>query len=84
MKTLALDRVTASDIRVNLTRLLAARGWSQSELGRRCDLPASRINQIISGRYDPRLGTLKKLANALGEPLISIVCHSEAVVPENS
>lgn len=81
---MALDRITASDIKANITRHLASRGWSQSELGRRCGLPPSRINEIMGGRYDPRLGTLKKIANAFGEPLISIICHAEPAVEENS
>ncbi len=81
---MALDRITAYDIKANILRLLSSRGWSQSELGRRCGLPPSRINEILSSRYDPRVGTLKKIANAFGEPLISIICHAEQTVEENS
>lgn len=49
-------------------RLKAARdlrGWSQSDLGTRADLPPSSIAHFESGSRKPSFDTLRKIANAL-------------------
>ena len=61
----------------NLRTMMAARGWTQSELGRRAGLPPSRIHEILSGKHDPRVGTIEKLANALGFPSAMILGGSD-------
>ena len=65
----------------NIRRELAARGWTQTELARRCDMPPSQINQIISGRYDPRLGTLERIAAALRRPIEALVMRNPEQEP---
>lgn len=49
----------------NLRRELRNRQWSQSELARQCGWPPARINEIMRGKLDPRLGTVEKVAEAL-------------------
>jgi len=49
----------------NLQRELKNRRWSQSELARQCGWPPARINEILRGKFDPRLGTLEKIAEVL-------------------
>jgi putative transcriptional regulator len=43
-----------------------AKGLSQAELARRCDLSREYINKIEAGKYDPPLSTINALAKALG------------------
>jgi transcriptional regulator with XRE-family HTH domain len=76
-----LSEQATRDLGDNIRRELAAKGWTQTELARRCGMPPSRINQIISGRYDPRLGTVERIASALCRPLAVLVMRSEEAEP---
>lgn len=49
--------------RVN--RLIKAKGWTQSELSRRADLPRDSISSYVRGQSFPSPVSLKKLAAAL-------------------
>ena len=69
---MALDRSTARDIAANLDRCMKARGWTKTRLASEAGLPPPRISEILAGRFDPRVGTMKKLARALNEPLASL------------
>jgi transcriptional regulator with XRE-family HTH domain len=51
---------------VNLKRARAAKGVSQEELASRCDLHRTEISLLERGGREPRLGTMVKLAEALG------------------
>lgn len=68
----------------NIRHQLKAKDWSQSELARRCGWPPARINEILAGKADPRLGTIEKVAAAFGlttrEMLLPYV---EELVPEH-
>lgn len=50
----------------NIRHQLKVKGWSQAELARRCGWPPARINEILAGKGDPRLGTIEKVALAFG------------------
>jgi transcriptional regulator with XRE-family HTH domain len=50
----------------NLRRVRVAAGVSQEELGRRCDLHRTEISLLERAGREPRLGTIAKLAGALG------------------
>lgn len=50
----------------NLRRARTAAGISQEELGNRCDLHRTEISLLERAGREPRLGTIVKLAGALG------------------
>jgi transcriptional regulator with XRE-family HTH domain len=51
---------------VNLRRARQAAGISQEELAERCELHRTEVSLLERGGREPRLGTLVKLATALG------------------
>jgi len=52
-----------------LPRLLAARGWTDTELAVRARLDRAHVNQVKNGRALPTVATALALAAALGVPL---------------
>lgn len=46
-----------------------ARQWSQERLAREVGVSRETIRQIEAGRTDPRMGTARALADALGLPI---------------
>jgi transcriptional regulator with XRE-family HTH domain len=58
--------VDAAVTRNTLTRLLAARGWSDTELAARAGLDRAHVNQVKNGRALPTVATALALARALG------------------
>ena len=53
-----------------------ARGLSQSELAKLCDLPQSHISRIETAKLSPNHLTLTKIAIALGIPLAKLDSHA--------
>jgi transcriptional regulator with XRE-family HTH domain len=51
---------------VNLRQARLKKGISQEELGFRCDLHRTEVSLLERGGREPRLGTIVKLAGALG------------------
>jgi transcriptional regulator with XRE-family HTH domain len=51
---------------VNLRRARDAAGISQEELAKRCEVHRTEISLLERGGREPRLGTMVKLAVALG------------------
>jgi transcriptional regulator with XRE-family HTH domain len=51
---------------VNLRQARLKKGISQEELGFRCELHRTEISLLERGGREPRLGTIVKLAGALG------------------
>ncbi len=72
-----LSKRTARNLAGNIRRELGRMKFSQSELGRRCGLPPARINEILAGKFDPRLGTIERIAAGLEVPLSSLVTPLE-------
>jgi transcriptional regulator with XRE-family HTH domain len=68
-----MDEMTTDNLQKtlaeNLLRELQARGWTKSELAERCKWPPSRVSELLAGRFDPRLGTVEKIALALDIPV---------------
>lgn len=62
-----LVAVTKQEFGRRLYQELVARGWNQSELARRADLPRDAISTYIRGRSVPTPQSLAKLAKALGK-----------------
>lgn len=58
----------------NIKRLRTERGWSQQTLAEKSGLRAGTwIGRIENNKKIPRIGTLKKLAKALGCAVADIV-----------
>jgi transcriptional regulator with XRE-family HTH domain len=53
---------------VNLRKARWVAGVTQEELAKRCDLHRTEISLLERGGREPRLGTIVKLAGALGVP----------------
>ena len=49
-----------------LSRLLAARNWSDAELAARAGLDRTHVNQLKNGRAGPTVATALAVARALG------------------
>jgi transcriptional regulator with XRE-family HTH domain len=60
------SQIVMDSLANNIRFQLKIKGWSQSELARRCGWPPARINEILAGKADPRLGTIEKVASAFG------------------
>jgi probable addiction module antidote protein len=69
------EYVKTNDIRYLLSTLrevAEAKGWS--ELSRKTGLPRSTLYAALSGKTDPRIGTVMKILDALGiEVLTNII-----------
>ena len=52
-----------------ILHLLAARGWTDTELARRAGLDRAHVNQLKNGRALPTVGTALAVARALGVPV---------------
>jgi len=50
----------------NIRRELKARGWTQTELARRCEWPPSRLAEVLSGEHSSTLDTVEIVAKAFG------------------
>lgn len=50
-------------IAANLKRLRKKRGWSQTQLAEQIGSHLSHINRIETGKYNPSLDVIQKLAN---------------------
>ena len=57
----------------NLRRARKAAGVSQEELAERCELHRTEVSLLERGGREPRLGTLIKLATALGTTAEALV-----------
>jgi transcriptional regulator with XRE-family HTH domain len=50
-------------------RLLAAHGWTDTELARRSRLDRAHVNQVKNGRALPTVATALAISRALGVPV---------------
>lgn len=53
-------------VSANIRRELAARKWTQRDLATRTGMPDSRISELLTGKYEPSIGKLEKVAKAFG------------------
>jgi transcriptional regulator with XRE-family HTH domain len=52
-----------------LKKLRQGRGLSQEALAKKARITREYVNKLEAGRYDPTVGTLTRLAKALGVPV---------------
>ena len=57
----------------SLAALRLQHGWSQAELARQVGTSQSYIGRLETGLVDPQLSTMRKIALALGVPIIALV-----------
>lgn len=65
-KALAPKHLTKQDFAKRLYRLMLSRGWNQSELARRADLPRDSVSTYIRAKVMPTPQSAQRLAAALG------------------
>ena len=61
----------------NVRRLRKAKGLSQSELATDAGLHQHHVSEIENGRLDLRLGTISKVARALGVSIGAQKLHAD-------
>lgn len=52
-----------------LQELMDERGMKQADLARKIDTNRSTVKTMLNGKYEPKLRTAKKVADALGVSL---------------
>jgi len=62
-------RTVLEALSMRLKALRGKRGWTQTDLAKRARVSAGYIARLETGRHDPKLGTLVKIAKALGCPV---------------
>jgi transcriptional regulator with XRE-family HTH domain len=63
---LAPKHLTKQEFAKRLYRLMLKRGWNQSELARRADLPRDSVSTYIRAKVMPTPQSAERLASALG------------------
>lgn len=63
---LAPKHLTKQEFAKRLYRLMLKRGWNQSELARRADLPRDSVSTYIRAKVMPTPQSAQRLARALG------------------
>jgi transcriptional regulator with XRE-family HTH domain len=58
---------------MRLKELRKQRDWTQPVLAKRSGLSPGYIARLETGRHDPKLSTLVKLAKALGVPVADLL-----------
>jgi transcriptional regulator with XRE-family HTH domain len=58
---------------MKLKALRKERGWKQPDLAKKAGLSPGYIARLETGRHDPKLSTLLKLAKALGVPVTELL-----------
>lgn len=61
----ALMNFSAMTVGQRIAHARQARGWSQTELGRACDMAPTQVSRYEAGRAAPRRVTMAKIADAL-------------------
>jgi len=59
----------AKTVASELSSLMAKRQVSQREVGRRAHIAQPEISKILSGKSNPRIRTVQKIASAMGAEL---------------
>jgi transcriptional regulator with XRE-family HTH domain len=64
---------TPRQIGMKLTKLRKAKGWSRYELAKRARISRVYVTKLETGRSDPTVGMLQRLARALGVPVTELL-----------
>lgn len=83
--TLAPKHLTRQEFARRIYRLMLARGWNQSELARRADLPRDSVSTYIRAKVLPTPQSVQRLAVALGvTPEELLPNHVESAIEEDT
>ena len=74
----------AMDIGSNIKRVREAKNLSQKEVITAIDMGAAMYSRIESGKTEPSLSTLEKIAKALGVSLVELIQTDESMNDVNS
>ena len=72
------------DIGSNIKRVREAKNLSQKEVITAIDMGAAMYSRIESGKTEPSLSTLEKIAKALGVSLVELIQTDESMNDVNS
>jgi transcriptional regulator with XRE-family HTH domain len=64
---------TPKQIGMKLKALREANGLSQDALAKKAKIAREYVNRLEAGRHDPTVGTLQRLAKALGVPVTELL-----------
>lgn len=82
---LAPKHLTKQEFAKRLYRLMLQRGWNQSELARRADLPRDSVSTYIRAKVMPTPQSAERLARALGvTPEELMPNHVESAIEEDA
>jgi transcriptional regulator with XRE-family HTH domain len=82
---LAPKHLTRQEFARRLYRLMLSRGWNQSELARRADLPRDSVSTYIRAKVLPTPQSTQRLASALGVvPEELMPNHVESAIDEDT
>lgn len=70
--------MTPTDLGAKVRELRTDKGWSQDRLAREIEMTKQTVYDIESGRSNPTLSTIKRLAAAFGVS-ISVLLQEEGV-----
>lgn len=83
--SLAPKAVTREEFGRRLYQLMLTKGWNQSELSRRADVPRDSVSMYIRGKTLPTPASLEKLAIALGVTALDLLPnHTESAIDEDT
>lgn len=77
---MSTDNKTSKIFAANLQSEMTLRNWSQSEMARQASVSQPRISEILAAESDFRLGTVEKIAAALGLNVASLLSPRETAV----
>lgn len=75
-----LYSVDGNQVGANVRRFRQALGWTQEELAERAEL--SSVKMIETGKRNPRLGTLRALAKAMGIRMEEMLGGESGGIPQ--
>ena len=73
MDDMALLTDPSKIVAANLRRLMAQMNISGLQLAEKAGVPQSRISEMLRGERDSRMGTVDRVARALGVPLVALL-----------
>ena len=65
--------MTPRQIGTRIKKLRTAQGLSQEALAKRAKISREYVNRLEAGQYDPTVSVARRLAKALGVPLMELL-----------